>query len=267
MEFFSTKSGCASEFVAEHRADPGGTLVALDFDGTLAEIVPNPEEATIHPGARRQLARLVAQAGHVVIITGRPVDQVRRLGDLDDLLDRLVVFGQYGSERLDACGLHLPPTPAGVERARAGLVEIAEKNSGVFVEDKRIAVAVHTRRAAPGTLQRISDEVLRLAADCGLRAEPGREVIELRAHRVSKGDTLRAQLAELAPRRVAMVGDDLGDLPAFEVVSEARRRGLRGVNVVSGSAERPELANLADVLCAGPAGVAGWLAELTAACF
>ncbi|NUK45842.1 trehalose-phosphatase, partial [Streptomyces lunaelactis] len=32
-------------------ARPDQAVVALDFDGTLAEIVPDPEQARAHPGA------------------------------------------------------------------------------------------------------------------------------------------------------------------------------------------------------------------------
>ncbi|WP_296140308.1 trehalose-phosphatase [uncultured Tessaracoccus sp.] len=243
--------------------DPGQVLVALDFDGTLSEVVDDPERAVIHPDAAAALAGLLTRVGHVAIITGRPVDQVVRLGGFDDdVLRRLVVLGQYGAERLDHGGRHVPEPPEAVRRAWSELQPLADEYPGLFLEDKRQAVGVHTRRAAPGTLAAVEDRVREVARRHGLLVEPGKEVLELRAHRVSKGEALRGLVAETGARAVAMVGDDLGDLPAFDVIAELQRDGEPALAVVSGSDERPELRDRADVWCPGPAGVARWLGSV-----
>ena len=54
-------------------ADPGGTLLALDFDGTLAHIVDDPSQAYAHERSVAALARLGRVLGQVAIVTGRPV--------------------------------------------------------------------------------------------------------------------------------------------------------------------------------------------------
>ena len=59
-------------------------------------------------------------------------------------------------------------------------------------------------------------------------------------------------------------GDDLGDVEAFKTVEELRGRGLAGFLVCSGSGEQSALADLADVVVDGPAGVLQLLRELTA---
>lgn len=250
----------AERFMEAAQADPGSTLVALDFDGTLSEMVEDPEQAYIHPDARRALADLIARIGHVGIITGRPVDQVRRLAYLDEaLLQKLVVLGQYGAERLDSEGRRVPDAAPSVRAAIRELSPLEDEHPGLFLEDKRHAVGVHTRRAPKGTLAAVESTVVEVATRLGLEVEPGKEVLELRAHQVSKGDALRVLLKESGARAVAMVGDDLGDISAFDVVAEHQSQGGPGVVVVSGSDERPELASRADVLCDGPAGVAAWL--------
>lgn len=239
---------------------PERVLVALDFDGTLSEVVDDPEEAWVHPEAGRAVADLVGRVGHVAIITGRPVDQVRRLARFDDeVLRRLVVLGQYGAERLDATGRHVPEPPQAVRDAIAELAPLRDEFPGLFLEDKSHAVGVHTRRAAAGTLDLLRVRVQEVADRHGLEVEPGKEVLELRTHRGTKGDALAALIEETGATAVAMVGDDLGDVPAFDLVSELQRRGRPGLVVVSGSDERPELVARADVLCDGPAGVARWL--------
>ncbi|MYV68298.1 trehalose-phosphatase, partial [Streptomyces sp. SID2131] len=46
-------------------ARPEETVVALDFDGTLADIVPDPESARAHPGAVAALAALAPRVASV----------------------------------------------------------------------------------------------------------------------------------------------------------------------------------------------------------
>lgn len=260
MQSFEVRNDQAEEFHRAAAADPSQVLVALDFDGTLSEVVPDPTRAYIHPEAREALGRLIDRVAQVAVITGRPVDQVTELGCLDKrLLAKLIILGQYGAERLDATGSHVPEAPQSVRRALAELQPLVEEHPGLFLEDKRHALGVHTRRAAAGTLERIEGNVVEVAARHQLDIEPGKEVLELRAHRISKGDTLQMLMREVGATIVAMVGDDLGDVPAFDVVRRHQAAGSHGVVVVSGSLERPELADRADILCHGPAGVADWL--------
>lgn len=252
-----------ARFLEAAERAPETTLIALDFDGTLSDMVDDPTQAFIHPAARDALARLVTRIGQVAIITGRPVEQVRELGELDDeILSHLVVLGQYGAERLDRHGARIPEPPASIRAAIEELDPLTREYPGTFIEDKQQAVAVHTRRAGHGTLAQIESRVIAVAKRHDLDIEPGREVLELRAHRISKGDALRGIIREVGADAVAMVGDDLGDVPAFDVVAEMQAAGSPAVIVVSGSEERPELTERADVLCDGPAGVAEWLDQV-----
>src|SRR3990170_2067570 len=45
-------------FIHDARADPAGTLVALDIDGTVSAIAPSPGEATVGGELRATLRRL-----------------------------------------------------------------------------------------------------------------------------------------------------------------------------------------------------------------
>src|SRR5215210_1789058 len=96
-------------------AHPGDTLVGLDFDGTLAAIVDDPEQAYADPAAVAALGRLGQRVGAVVVITGRPVRTAVRLGGFDAVagLGSMVVLGQYGVERWNAAenSYVLPPEP------------------------------------------------------------------------------------------------------------------------------------------------------------
>lgn len=254
---------------------PGDALLGLDFDGTLAPIVPRPEDARPHPESMAHLQRLLGHIGAVAIITGRPVDVVLQLGGFAQLRDtrRLRIFGQYGVETWNGATGHIsvPPTPPAIstaqrqiERMLADLDAAGEPVHGVALEDKGLAIGVHTRRAvAPEQAYELLEPRLRNLADrLGLVAEPGRNVVELRASSTDKGDVLRSALDRKNPRCVAFCGDDRGDLAAFASVDQWRSSSRPGARVVSYSREVPELASQADVLCQGPDGIAAWLGYL-----
>src|SRR6478735_5059898 len=160
-------------------------LVGLDFDGTLSPIVDDPDRAVIHPDGPRVLAALAARVRAVVVVTGRPARQVVDLGELDKVADalpdgtRLVVMGQYGNERWDAASREYtsPEQPAGLQAFRDELPRLLAAD---HVEEKGLAVAVHTRRLPdPGAAFARLEEALADAAERhGLSLEPGRMVLE-----------------------------------------------------------------------------------------
>lgn len=177
-----------------------------------------------------------------------------------------IVLGQYGVERWDvATGERRdPPVPEQVVAARAELELVLAAWPGVTLEDKGRAVAAHTRRAddSLGAFEALREPVAEIARRHGLVVEPGKLVWELRSTTVDKGDALRELVAELRPTWVLMAGDDLGDLPAFQVLDELRVQGIETCALVSGSKEQSAVAERADVFCDGPDGVAAWLEML-----
>ncbi|MFG1701230.1 trehalose-phosphatase [Nonomuraea sp. NPDC049309] len=247
-------------------SDPAGAVIGLDFDGTLAPIVPDPAQAVIHPKAPGVLAELGARVRAVAIVTGRPAATALELGPGLADVPGLVVLGHYGFERWEDGRISAPPPPPGVPRAEAELPLLLESLGvrGVTIEDKGRAVAVHTRRSPDpeGALEALREPLAKLAGEHGLVVEPGRMVLELRPPGMDKGQALGLFLAERAARSVMFVGDDLGDLAAFEAV---RASGLPGVTVCSGSAEVTALAERADIVVDGPDGVVALLEELVAA--
>ncbi|MFG2078243.1 trehalose-phosphatase [Nonomuraea maritima] len=243
--------------------DPSGAVIGLDFDGTLAPIVPDPARAAIHPKAPEVLAELASHGLSIVIVTGRPPATVLELGPGLAEVPRLVVLGHYGFERWEDGRVTAPPPPPGMPHVKAELPPLigSLRLDGVTVEDKGRSVAVHTRRAADpdGALAALREPLTKLAGEHGLVIEPGRMVLELRAPGMDKGHALGLFLAERGARSVLFAGDDLGDLAAFEAV---RGSGLPGVTVCSGSTEVVALAEQADIVVDGPDGVVALLAEL-----
>lgn len=252
-----------------------GLLVALDFDGTLAPIVEDPTVAVIHPDAPEVLVGLAEQVRAVAVVTGRPARQVLALGELDRVGDaigesgrELVILGQYGNERWSSTARRVvsPKPPTGLASLIGELPRLLREADArdAFVEEKGLAVAVHTRRTTDprGAFDRLLPVLTEAARARSLAVEPGRLVIEVRAAGMDKGVALRRLVEEYDARAVMFVGDDLGDLPAFEAAAELRADGMPALLVCSGSDEESALRELADVVVPGPDGVMDLLRDL-----
>jgi trehalose 6-phosphate phosphatase len=145
-EPLSTTSAAALEAIL---GSPSETLVASDFDGTLAPIVDDPEQAYADPDAVAALGRLGEHIGTVVVITGRPARTAVRLGRFREVagLGSMIVLGQYGVERWDAAAdeYRLPPNPPEISAVTDELPKILDSLGlgEARIEDKGRAVAVH----------------------------------------------------------------------------------------------------------------------------
>jgi len=243
--------------------------LCLDFDGTLAPIVENPADARPLPGLLDLLATLAARFAAVALVSGRPAaylaehasaQGVRYLGLYG--LQEINAGRSWVDERLTAAR---PSVVAAADDLRAAPAVVA---SGAFLEDKEYAVAVHTRRIAEPErwAHGIDDAVRAIAARHGLEVIPGRLVWELRPSVNSdKGDAVRRVVAESKARSVVVIGDDLGDLPAFAAAGAIAGDGNTALRIAVRSAEAPmQLLSEADVVVDGPLGVRDFL-ELLAA--
>ncbi|MCM2577245.1 trehalose-phosphatase [Streptomyces meridianus] len=258
-------------------ARPEDAVIALDFDGTLAPIVDDPEQARAHPGAVPALVRLAPLVRSVAVLTGRPAEVAVRSGGFAGVpgLGHLVVLGHYGAERWEAATgeVRAPAAPPGVAAATAELPDVLARTAAgrdTYIEDKGRAVAVHTRRAADpqGALDALWEPLARLAERNSLIVEPGKFVLELRPPGMDKGAALTGHVRAAGAGAVLFAGDDLGDLAAFGAVEALRAEGVPGVRVCSaargsaGTGTPPELAAQADLLVDGPDGVVGLLNAL-----
>jgi trehalose 6-phosphate phosphatase len=253
------------------------TVVGLDFDGTLSPIVDDPAEAHIHPDAPEVLQELATRVRSVAVITGRPARQALALGGLDEVGDaigagghELHVYGQYGNEHWSSVDRRIisPRPPAGLAAFLGSLGSTLRRADAgdALVEEKGLAVAVHTRRLpdSAAAYDRLVPVLRDQAERHGLVLEPGRQVIEVRAPGMDKGQVVRRVVEEAGGRGVCFAGDDLGDVEAFEAVAEMREDGLATLLVCSLSQEESALVERADVVVDGPEGVLELLRALMA---
>lgn len=233
-------SDAAAE-LARLRQQAGRLLLALDFDGTLAPIVPRPEDAAMLDSARPVLERLGRRDDTVIaVVSGRGLEDVRgRVG-----ADSIFYAGNHGYE-IEGPGLsHRLPE---AERMRPELAAIAAvlrqalaPLDGAQVEDKGVTLSVHYRRLTePAAEQRVLDAVADATRGVdGLRLTHGKKVVEVRpALDWHKGRAIEFLLDALFPGRapaVAFVGDDVTDEDGFRAV---RRRGGMAI-LVSDDPER-----------------------------
>lgn len=243
------------------RADPGRALLALDYDGTLAPIVADPSAAVPAAGAVDELLRLAAVVGRIAIVTGRPAEMVVALAGLHQV-PGLVVLGQYGAERWSEGSLSVAEPLPGIDVARAELPALVASH-GAVVEDKRLALVVHTRTAPDPdeALAALTLPLAELAARVGLELHQGRYVLELRPPGFDKRSAVLALGSSWSAALFA--GDDLGDGAAYDAVDELRGLGVPGLTVFSDSNEgSAALRDRADLVVDGPHGVVSLLRAL-----
>jgi trehalose 6-phosphate phosphatase len=237
-------------------ATADGAGLFFDFDGTLAPIQLDPDAVRPTPGVVDALTALTGLVRRVGIVSARPVAFLRsRLEGVPGL----VLHGHYGLQTMTPDGTEvtepgaLPWVPV-----LAGLADRAERElpPGARVEGKPLSVTLHYRAAAhlgPAVQAWAAEAV----ASAGVRAQPGRMVVELRPPiDRDKGAVIAERTADLAT--AWYVGDDLSDLRAFRALTdrEAAGPGFVGVraavlNEETGSA----LAEAADFVIGPPEAV------------
>jgi trehalose 6-phosphate phosphatase len=235
----------AADLLAQLSASPERAAILLDVDGTLAPIVPRPEDARVPAETQAELERLAARYALVACVSGRAsADAAATVG-----VEGLVYVGTHG--------LELEPE---AERWAAALHEFA---AGVPwpAEDKGLSVSFHYRGALDeGAAQAELESIAAAAREAGLHARFGRKVLELLPPiEANKGTAIRRLLRERELRRALYAGDDTTDLDAFAALD-----GLAlAIRVAVASAEGPpELRAAADLVVPSPAALLDLLRTL-----
>jgi trehalose 6-phosphate phosphatase len=225
--------------------EPERAAVLLDVDGTLAPIVPRPEDARVPAATKEELARLVGRYALVACVSGRPgADAARIVG-----VEGIVAVGEHG--------LELEPEA----REWAGRIARIADGAGRAAERKPLSAAFHFREDPdPEAALRELRAIEELARSQGLRTRWGRKVLELLPPvDASKETAVRRLLGERDLRRALYAGDDTTDLDAFRAL-DGLEVGIR-VAVRSGEAP-PGLLGAADVVVDGPDGMLKLLRRL-----
>jgi trehalose 6-phosphate phosphatase len=235
--------------IALFASEPGRAAVLLDVDGTLAPIVPVPEDAAVPAETRAELERLAGRYRLLAFVSGRMGEDARRMVGVD------------GAAYVGVHGLELDPEAA---RWRAPLATLAAAAwPWGEVEDKGLTVSFHYRTAGDqdAAVAR-AEELAGAARAAGLVPRFGRKVLEVRPPvEADKGTAVRQLVRDAGVTRALFAGDDTTDLDAFRGLREA---GLElTVCVAVASAEGPPaLVQQADLVVEGPRSLLELLRQL-----
>jgi len=269
-----TTASSLADALGPLRAEPRRAAILLDVDGTLAPIVRQAEHAAVPAATRAVLGRLARAYGLVACITGRRASEARGMVALGSVH----YVGTHGAELLRSGWTEPRLDPkvaewAGRIGAFAREIETPElRTMGLRREDKGPVAAFHWRGAGDEDVAfEAAREIAERAALAGFATHWGRKVLEIRPPvPMNKGEGVRLLLAHVDADRIGTAlyaGDDATDLDAFHALVTLRDEGrlTHVVRVGVTSDEGPAaIADEADVVVDGTAGVAGLLTELAA---
>ena len=195
----------------------GSTLLAFDFDGTLAPIRDHPSEVVLGRGAATLLCHTTQMDGVIVaIVTGRDADDISSRIDAPGAF----IIASHGLEIRGPGGTVIRDTPPLAVEVPPHLREEIEA-AGLRFERKKHAIALHWRGAR-------YDERLVLRFRAWARGEKldlieGRCVVEARCRGGGKEEALRWLMSASGAKRVLYAGDDITDFGALRFAAEHGR--------------------------------------------
>lgn len=229
-----------------------GASLSLDFDGTLVDLVDQPDQVVADDVLRDLPTALDAMLyGRLAVVSGRSLVQLDAM--LSPVAQRIALSGSHSSEHRWRDITAQPHRPAALDEAAARLRLFMAQNTGMLLEEKSFGIALHYRKcpeAEPGVRAKAQD----VATELGLYLQDGKMMVELRVPDGDKGTAVRRLMARPPMRdtRPIFFGDDRTDETAFEVVTE-----LGSFGILVGPA-RPTAATFG---LANPSAVRTWLTE------
>jgi trehalose 6-phosphate phosphatase len=204
-----------------------GLLCAFDFDGTLAPIVPQPDQARMPPEV---LQRVVALSGYapIAIVTGRAiVDIAPRLGfDPDYLVGNHGLEGVPGWQARSDAFARL--CRAWKDALSTALQDHDRYDSGIAMEDKHYSLSVHYRLAHDPAKAEQQLNALLATLQPPARIVAGKYVFNVMPQDgADKGGALEELMRISGARGAIYVGDDVTDEDAFRL----RRDDLLSVRI------------------------------------
>ncbi len=201
-------------------------VILVDFDGTLAPIVPDPGDARMSPETREDLESLGRRPGAMVaVISGRSLEQLMVLVPVSGVIR----VGNHGLEISGPDWRYRHPEASrfrpAIRRACEILDTVAARFPGSLVEDKGLTASLHFRNCHPGRaaeLIRLARQALEESPDTGaLRLESGRKVLEIRPpvdwHKGAACLWLLDRVSG-SPEATVYMGDDRTDEDAFRAL-------------------------------------------------
>ena len=211
-----------------HIVDVSPLGLITDIDGTISEIVPCPDKATVSAVCRQRLAVLAKKLSLVAAISGRPASVARDMLGVDGV----VYVGNHGLEQWRNGVVHyvegLSEYPSKVVAAIEKLKELLSEE-GILFENKGLSLSIHYRNSPDRECTRnlIIENLAASAVSRDFRIHTGKMVIELRPPvDVNKGTAVEALVGSYKLKGGIYLGDDITDVDAFAALRRLRFRGV-----------------------------------------
>ncbi|HEX9446741.1 MAG TPA: trehalose-phosphatase [Dongiaceae bacterium] len=210
----------------------------IDFDGTLVDLAPSPDEINVPADLPALLDALRQRLdGAVAIVSGRRIHDLRRfLAPAEPTL-----VAEHGAVIRMAGAPDTPLTPLWPLSWRRSLEHFERCWPGVEIDEKTYGVAIHFR-GAPQAAKAVHDMAHALAeASAGAyHVIAAKMAYELRRPGIDKGTAVRNLMVmpEFNGRVPVFIGDDLTDHDGFAAVTAAQGIAL---DVATAFDNRPEL--------------------------
>lgn len=214
------------QHIREALEETSRLLLCLDFDGTLAPITSDPDDAAATQPNREVLESLAERDDIVVaIVSGRALDDVRSRVDVDSVH----FSGNHGLELVVDGDRSTHPD---AERCLPTLTRVRDELEprlapldGCWVEDKRLTLTVHTRLATPedtALARARTNMVVGALGGNAVRIEEGKRVLELLPDvPTGKGRAVRRVRERVGEDALPVyVGDDTADEDAFRELAD-----------------------------------------------
>ena len=228
---------------------PSELILVTDFDGTLADIVPDPASAHARPEALEALQELATLLADVIVLSSRTQAQLEQLVPLS------------GVRLIPDSGLAIPrhAMKDALDRFNSEAARLLQGIPGSWIEPKPASTAIHFRNTNMNGEQMLA-LLLPLLDGTRLAVALGRKVVEVHAPRAGKGSALAALLPAEDPGGVVCFGDDENDRSLFEYVSKI---DIPHLAVGVWSPEAPaDLFESCDLVVQGPEGATAVLREI-----
>ena len=239
-------------------ARPDRSALLFDFDGTLSPIVDDPVQARLVEGAFEVLGELAGSFQVVGLLSGRPVSFLAPL-----VPPGVMISGLYGLEVVRDGVREDHPTSGAWREVVADVAGCATHRGpeGMVVETKGLSLTLHYR-TRPDLAEAVQVWALSQANRSGLVYRNARMSVELHPPiDADKGTAVEAIAAD--SEAVCFIGDDVGDLPAYDALDRLAATGIHTLKVAVVSEEGPaDLVRRADLVLPGPAAVVDFLRGL-----
>ena len=194
-------------------------LVALDFDGTLAPLVDDPEASRMTLEARGALEALTLLDGvTIALVSGRAIESLLRVAEP---MKQWFLVGSHGIEVLspgESEGYVTPwLVPTGLEE---GFKAVVSRYGGTRIELKPFGVALHTRGAEVSVAREAEAEAMRVCDAWGgdLAVRRGHGILECSLRDANKGDGIATLVLKTGASAALFAGDDRTDEDGFAVL-------------------------------------------------